>query len=62
MEIIKYANRKYYNKTIHKYVNLSEVAEYINKGVEFTILNHKTKADITKQTKFAALSKKENNV
>lgn len=48
MKIIKrYPNRKLYDTEASKYITLDDVASLIGSGVEFKIIDNKTKEDIT---------------
>lgn len=50
-QFIKYPNRKIYSKQLRSYINLIEL---INYGAEFTIVDSKTKLDITIPTMVSA--------
>lgn len=43
----KYANRRIYDTRSSSYVTLDELAEVIRKGQEVTVIDAKTKADVT---------------
>jgi polyhydroxyalkanoate synthesis regulator protein len=49
IQIIKYGNRKFYNKNNSHYMNLSEIKDVIEKGYIVKIIDYKTKQDITKE-------------
>jgi len=48
--IIKYANRKLYDKETKQYVTLSKVKSLVNSGESFRVIDNKTKQDITYNT------------
>jgi polyhydroxyalkanoate synthesis repressor PhaR len=51
VKIIKrYANRKLYDTESSTYVTLEDIAEMVKAGVEFSILDNRSKRDITSQT------------
>lgn len=50
MLVIKYANRKLYSKTKHRYVTLKELGEYAKEAESVTVIDNKTKNDITAET------------
>ena len=54
--IIKYSNRKFYDKSIHKYINLPEILSFVKDGGNIQIMDYDTKEDLTSITLFAALS------
>ena len=45
--IIKYSNRKLYSTKSSKYISLNEVYEKYNAGEPFSVIEHKTKSNIT---------------
>jgi polyhydroxyalkanoate synthesis regulator protein len=49
IQIIKYSNRKFYNKNNSHYMNLSEIKNIIEQGYIVKIIDYKTKQDITKE-------------
>lgn len=49
IQIIKYGNRKFYNKNNSYYMNLSEIKNIIEQGHIVKIIDYKTKQDITKE-------------
>ncbi|MBI4871671.1 MAG: phasin family protein [Candidatus Riflebacteria bacterium] len=48
--IKRYGNRKLYDTSLRRYINLIEVAELVEKGTEVKVLDSKTGEDITKLT------------
>lgn len=54
--IIKYKNRKFYDKTNANYVNFSDILSLLNQGVAVKIVDRKTDKDITTATVLKALS------
>ena len=48
--IVKYANRKLYDKGTKQYVTLKEVKSLVNNGESFRVIDNKTKQDITYNT------------
>ncbi|MBI2944076.1 MAG: phasin family protein [Candidatus Wallbacteria bacterium] len=60
MRIIKrYANRKLYDTSVRRYINLVEIAELVQKGSEVKVVDSKTGEDITKVTLSQILLEKE---
>ncbi len=53
--IKRYANRKMYDTARSCYVTLEEVAEMVRAGVEVSVIDNKTKADLTEFTLTQAL-------
>ena len=51
--IIKYSNRKFYDKSIHKYINLPEILSFVKDGGNIQIMDYDTKEDLTSITLFA---------
>ncbi|QDP61658.1 MAG: putative PHB/PHA accumulation regulator DNA-binding domain protein [Prokaryotic dsDNA virus sp.] len=47
VEIHRYSNRKYYNKTISKYVTLDKIINILDEGKSLKVIDFKTKKDIT---------------
>lgn len=56
--IVRYANRKLYDKNSRKYVNLANLSEMIDNGVRFTVIDHRTQNDITRNTLINVLANK----
>lgn len=54
MIIYKYKNRKYYSSSIHCHLNLSDIHAMVENGIEFKVLDHCTKNNITTEVKHAA--------
>jgi polyhydroxyalkanoate synthesis repressor PhaR len=48
--IKRYANRKLYDTSDSRYVKLDEIAEFLDGGEEFRIIDNETKEDITRIT------------
>ncbi len=48
--IKRYSNRKLYDTVESRYVTLDEIAEMVKKGVEVTIIDNRTKEDLTSVT------------
>ncbi len=59
--IKKYPNRRLYDTAQSKYVNLDFIKVLINDRVEFTIVDSKTEADITKSVLLQIISESESN-
>lgn len=59
--IKKYPNRRLYDSTQSKYVNLDFIKVLINDRVEFKIVDSKTEADITKSVLLQIISESEAN-
>jgi len=49
IQIIKYGNRKFYNKDASYYMNLNEIKNLIEQGFMVKIIEYETKKDITKE-------------
>jgi polyhydroxyalkanoate synthesis repressor PhaR len=45
--IKKYSNRKLYDTTLARYINLTEIIELIGNGTELQVLDSQTSEDIT---------------
>lgn len=50
LRLIKYQNRKLYYPETSSYVTYKNIANAIGEGTEITVLDHKTKQDITNET------------
>ena len=51
IELVKYKNRKLYDKTHSKYVTLENIAQYVEKGIRFKVTDNTNKnKDITNET------------
>ena len=48
IQIIRYANRKIYNKNTSRYIGLKDVAKYIQEGKVVEIHDRPTRTDITR--------------
>ena len=48
--LYKYKNRKIYNKSTSKYINLSQLLDIINKGESVQVIEFDTRRDITVDT------------
>jgi polyhydroxyalkanoate synthesis regulator protein len=59
-QIIKYKNRKYYDKTLKGYVTLKGLQKLVNDGETFTVTEKETQRDITYPTLVNVLSSKLN--
>lgn len=59
--IKKYPNRRLYDSTQSKYVNLDFIKVLINDRIEFKIVDSKTDADITKSVLLQIISESEAN-
>jgi polyhydroxyalkanoate synthesis regulator protein len=59
-QIIKYKNRKYYDKKLKGYVTLKGLQALINNGESFTVTEKETNKDITYPTLVNVLSSKLN--
>ena len=59
-QIIKYKNRKYYDKTLKGYVTLKGLESLIKSGEKFTVTEKETQRDITYPTLVNVLSSKLN--
>ena len=49
VEIIRYNNRKNYSKVMSRYVNIREMKEFIDAGMNLIVLKHETGEDVTRQ-------------
>ena len=54
--IKKYSNRKYYDFIDSGYISLVDILDLIRGGEAITIVDHTTKADITKETIASAIN------
>ncbi|WP_334027697.1 polyhydroxyalkanoate synthesis repressor PhaR [Alteromonas sp. P256] len=59
--IKKYPNRRLYDTTQSKYVNLDFIKVLINDRIEFRIVDSKTDADLTKSVLLQIISESETN-
>lgn len=59
--IKKYPNRRLYDSTQSKYVNLDYIKALINDRVDFKIVDSKTDADLTKSVLLQIISESETN-
>ncbi len=57
--IKRYANRKLYDTSVRRYINLVEIAELVQKGTEVKVVDSKSGEDITKVTLSQILLEKE---
>jgi len=57
--IIKYPNRKLYDKTTKCYTNLDEIYNSVMLGDEIIVLDKKTGNDLTLETKLKIIKKQE---
>ena len=55
-KIVKYQNRKLYNKDTSHYLNLTDIGNLIFEGKNVTVIENKTKEDITAITFSLCLS------
>lgn len=55
-QIVKYKNRKFYDKKKSGYVTLKQLGDYIRNGENVQVLDHTTKNDITYNTLVNVLS------
>lgn len=53
--IKKYENRRLYNTQEKKYISLNDVRELVLQNIEFTVVEQKTKKDITSQVLFQVI-------
>lgn len=64
--IVKYPNRKLYNKTSSEYITLDDVKNYVVENKEFNVVDHVNKNDITEitvlRTMVKVLSEKKGNL
>ena len=60
-EIIRYDNRKLYDKTNRQYISLKNLVEVVKAGEKIRVTKHKTDKDITYQTLVKVLSCKLEN-
>jgi polyhydroxyalkanoate synthesis repressor PhaR len=59
--IIRYANRKLYDKTTKGYVTLKDLETTVNNGEHIKVISHKNNKDITYQVLVKVLANKLNN-
>jgi polyhydroxyalkanoate synthesis regulator protein len=50
MNIVKYKNRKLYNKTDKGYVTIYDITQFIKQGIPVTVTDNVTNYDITSDT------------
>lgn len=50
IEIVKYKNRKLYNKSTKEYIILRDVADLVRGGREIRVTHHEDNTDITDET------------
>jgi polyhydroxyalkanoate synthesis regulator protein len=50
MQVLKYNNRKLYSRDLRRYVNLTEIIDFIKKGEHLQVICHRTKEDLTLDT------------
>lgn len=55
--IIKYPNRKLYDKSISKYISLKDIHEMVKADVQLLVIENITKTDITRETVQESLHK-----
>lgn len=48
--VIRYANRKLYDKDAHRYISLKDVSEFVKADVQFVVVHNVSKEDITRKT------------
>jgi len=58
-QLIRYKNRKIYDKVSSKYVSFVEIAEVIRDGEDVTILDFQTKLDVTSEILTSLLLERE---
>lgn len=58
--IIKYENRKLYDKDLKGYISLQELENYAINNITFSVIKHKTQEDITNETLVRVLANKLN--
>lgn len=56
--ILKYKNRKLYDKIAKQYVTLRDISNYVDSNEEFQILDASTNTDLTYETLVKVLSHK----
>lgn len=56
--IIKYDNRKLYDKEIKSYISLQELEKYAINNITFCVIEHKSQNDITNKTLVKVLANK----
>ena len=62
MKVIKqYNNRKYYDTEESRYISLNDIEKFTQRDVDFKVLDHSTKRDITKETLVSLVCKNEFN-
>lgn len=59
--IVRYKNRKLYDPDIKGYVKLENIQQMAKQGLDFKVIDHVTKDDITYQTLLTVLYKKLTN-
>lgn len=66
IQLIKYSNRKLYNKDKGGYITLDDVKDYIVKKQDFKVVDYSSKNDITEltvlKTMYKVLESKKGNI
>jgi polyhydroxyalkanoate synthesis repressor PhaR len=58
--IKKYSNRKLYDTQNAKYINFSQIIEFVENGEDLEIIEHGTEKDVTKEVLLKCFSTKAN--
>lgn len=56
--IVKYSNRKLYDKEVKGYITLHELENYVTNSITFSVIEHKTKKDVTSEELVKVLANK----
>jgi polyhydroxyalkanoate synthesis regulator protein len=57
LEIVKYSNRKLYDKQVGRYITLTDMVNIVRAGIEFRVVDHKTRLDVTNEVLSNAINK-----
>jgi polyhydroxyalkanoate synthesis regulator protein len=49
IQLVKYLNRKIYNYELSRYLNVTDVKDFIDAGYNVVVSEHKTNVDVTRQ-------------
>lgn len=55
VKILKYGNRKLYSLNESRYTDLQKIFRLMKNKVDFSVFDHKTSKDITRQIKLSAI-------
>lgn len=58
--VLKYSNRKLYDKDLKSYISLQDLENYATNNITFSVIEHQTKKDITEEELVKVLANKLN--